>query len=55
MSKNDTVFISATIMIKDRFHNFNPDKASKQDINDFKEAFTTLYGFLHHVYDDETK
>jgi hypothetical protein len=55
MSKNDIAFISATIMIKDKFPNFNPDKSTQQEITNFKETFSTFYCFLHKVYDEETK
>ena len=51
MNKKDTVFISTTLMLKDKFQDFEPDKNPKTN-KKFSEDFIDLYRYLCLIYDD---
>lgn len=53
MDKKDAVFIATTLMIKDRFKNFDPEEGPIEDNKKFTKAFSILYGYLAQVYEED--
>ncbi|KAF0146100.1 MAG: hypothetical protein FD156_468 [Nitrospirae bacterium] len=50
MDKKDAVFIATTLMIKDKFKDFNPEEKIETN-KQYSELFITLNRYLSQLYD----